>query len=285
MKRLSYLEEDEVGDVDDVVDGIVTDGDEFLLEPFRRRADLDALDGDPGITGSALGVEHLHGYALSCPLAESGDVGHVELARNTVEPQPRIEVAGDADVRRCIHAVGCDLILDHGFGLEVQVVLGGSADDGIGLEHHDAGMVFADAELVSRADHAERLNAADLGFLDLEIAGKDGAEGGEKDLLAGGDIGSTADHGDRLAVTGVHLRDVQVIGVRMRFAFEHFGHHYAGETSGDLFLFFDRIHLDAYRGDGIRHLGGSEIELKIVLEPIVRQLHIVSVFISSNLPG
>ena len=117
----------------------------------------------------------------------------------------------------------------------------------------------------------------DLGFLDLEITGKDGTEGGEEHLLAGGDIGSAADHGDRLAVTGIHLGDMEMVGIRMRLAFEHFGDHYAGETAGNLFLFFDRVHLDAYRGDGIRHLGGSEIELKIVLEPIVRQLHIVYV--------
>ena len=93
--------------------------------------------------------------------------------------QAGVQVACDAYVRSCVHPVGGDFILYDGFCLEAEVLLGGGAYDGIVREDHDACVAGAYSQLVLSADHTEGLDAADLGLLDLEVSGKDGAYAGE----------------------------------------------------------------------------------------------------------
>ena len=239
MQRLSDLEEHEIGDVDDVVDGIVTYREKLLLQPLGGRSDLDSTHGNAAVTRRPGRIKHLDGDPFSLAFPEGRDVGHMELAGYIIEPEPCIKVAGDADMRGCIHAVGSDLILNHRLRLKVEIILGRSTHDGLGLENHYAGMVFANAEFICGADHAEGLHSADLGFLDLEITGKDGAESREEDLLSGSDVGGAADHGYGIAVAGIDLGDVEMVRVGMRLALQDLGHDHTGESAGDLFLFLN----------------------------------------------
>ena len=139
-------------------------------------------------------------------------------------------------------------------------------------------MVIADAEFILGANHSERLHSADLGLLDLEIARKDGPDPGEKDLLAGSNVRSAADHGDQFTSTVIDLGNVEMVGVRMHDAFLHL-------RDNDLrtqFLFLgNRIHLNAYGCHGIRYLLRSQTALEIFLQPTVRKFHICSIFISN----
>ena len=168
----------------------------------------------------------------------------------------------------CIHTVGGDFVFDDGLGGQVQILLGRSAHGGVGRKHHYA-------ELVFRADHAERLHAAYLALLDLEVSWQHGADAGEEHLLAGGHIGSAAHDGKGLGAAVVNLRDVQMVRIGMGLAFQHFRHHHACEAAGNGFRLLQRIHLDTDGCHYVRHLLRRKVALQIIFKPVVRNLHIL----------
>ena len=155
MERLSELEEHEVGYVHDVVDRVESDRAEVLLEPLRRRSDLDSADGNSGISRSAGVLFYLYRDGLAFACLEGRDVRIVVFARDAVKLEICVDVPGDAYMRGGVHAVGRDLIFDHRVGLEVEEVLGVSADYRILRKHHDSVMGSTDSELVLGADHSE----------------------------------------------------------------------------------------------------------------------------------
>ena len=155
VEGLSELEEYVVGDIDDVVDGVVAYRDELFLEPLGGRADLDAADGDAGIQGGAGAVEDLDGDGLTLAGDFLRGFGLHQFAGN-------VEVAGDSPVGGRVHAVRRDLVFYDGLGPEVEEFLCGSARDGVFRKDHDPVMGRSDAELVLGADHAEGLDAAYL---------------------------------------------------------------------------------------------------------------------------
>ena len=59
MKRLAKLEEDEVGDINDIVDRLQAYAHKLFLKPLRRRGHLYALDGHATVARSTLGIEQL----------------------------------------------------------------------------------------------------------------------------------------------------------------------------------------------------------------------------------
>ncbi len=185
-----------------------------------------------------------------------------------------MEVARDPKMGSRVHAVRGNFIFNHRLGLEAQVVLCGHADFRIGRQHQDACMVIADSEFILGADHAEGFHAPDLRLLDLEAAREDGADPGEKDLLACRYVWSSADHGQRLGSPVIHRRDVQMIGIRMGFAGKYFSDHHSGQSAGNFLLLLHGIHLNADRRHRICDLSGAEIGFQIILEPIVRKFHV-----------
>lgn len=118
----------------------------------------------------------------------------------------------------------------------------------------------ADADFVLGADHAERLYAAELRFLDGEAlllpCGVEGcADGGHDYGLAGGYVGGAADNLQRSLGPGVDLADVHVVAVGMRFAGEHLADNHAAESSADRLDFLERVTFKAQRGQGLSQFG------------------------------
>ena len=274
MQGLSQLEQDEVGDVHHVVDGTQADGQQPLLQPFGRFLHLHACEGDARIPRSGGGIFHLYRNLLSGTLGKAGIVRTLQRARDAIVHQVGIQIAGDTPVGGCIHAVRGNFIFDDRLGLEVEVLLGGRSHHGFFRKDHDALVGGADSQLVLGTDHSEGLHAADLGFLDLEIAREHGSDAGEEHFLACRHVRGAADDRQRFTGSVIHGGDVQVIGIGMRFASEHLGHHHAGQAAGHRLRLFYAIHLDTDRGHCIRNLLRSHVHLKIILEPIVRKLHI-----------
>ena len=134
-------------------------------------------------------------------------------------------------------------------------------------------MAGAYAKLVLGTDHAQALDSADLGFLDLEVAREDGADLGEEDLLAGRHVGGAAYDLEQFSGAGIHLGDVQMVAVRVRLALHDLGDHDSGESAGDLLGLLHTVHLDADGSHRIRDLLRAEVTLQIILEPIVTELH------------
>jgi hypothetical protein len=122
----------------------------------------------------------------------------------------------------------------------------------------------ADAEFVLGAYHSAGLDSADLGLLDLEVSGKDGADLGEEDFLACSDVGGAADYADGLAGADIHRGDVEMVAVGVGLAGEDLGNYHSGETSGNLFGLFYSVNLYAYGCHGLRNLCGGEVTLQVI---------------------
>ena len=60
----SSLEEDIVGNINDVVDGAQTDGLESVLEPFGRLLDSHSSDGKARVAWASIGILDLDGDGL-----------------------------------------------------------------------------------------------------------------------------------------------------------------------------------------------------------------------------
>ena len=146
----------------------------------------------------------------------------------------------------CVYTVCGNFILNHGLILEAQVFLCGNADGGVFREYHDSVVAGAYSKFILCAYHSETLHAADLGLLDLEVSGEDGAKACKENLLACSHVGSAAHYGKGLRGTVVDGGDVKVIGVRMCFTGKNLSHHNALEAAFNHFLGFNAVHLYAY---------------------------------------
>ena len=86
----------------------------------------------------------------------------------------------------------------------------------LGREQQDAGVVVAEAELARRAQHPVRPLAPHLAPADLHAVGHGGAQRGQRHEIAGGHVEGAAHDLQRLAVAGVDVDQVDLVGVGMR---------------------------------------------------------------------
>ena len=99
MQRLAHFEENEIGNVDDIVDRVQADGKKLLLEPFRRRSYLYALDGDSLIFRRTFEVSHLDwNRTFTLAVLECGNIRICEFARYIVQSEICIQVSCYSDM-------------------------------------------------------------------------------------------------------------------------------------------------------------------------------------------
>ena len=128
-------------------------------------------------------------------------------------------------------------------------------------------------QLLRGAEHAERLDAAQLPLLDLELALRDErANLRERRLETRAAVRRTAHnlHG-LLAVR--HLRNVHVVGVRVRLTGQHLAHH---DLVAKRFRAggFNALHLQTGPRQTLSELLGLQVvNLYILIQPTDRQLH------------
>ena len=164
--------------------------------------------------------------------------------------EPGREVAGDAVVRCCVDAVGGQIDLEHIVVLELVVFGGGGAGSNLVGDDDDAVVRGADADLILGANHAERLDAADLRFLDCEGLVAFAVEGcayrSDDNCLTGSNIGRTADNLRRFAAgkTEVDGGDVEMVAVGMLLACQHFADDDTAEAAAYRFDFFNSAGLE-----------------------------------------
>ena len=201
VEGLTDAQEDEVGDIDDIVDGSLAGADQKGLKPIGRLLHLDIADGDTGISGTALMVHHIDMCgAIGASRFEGGVIGNAylgEVGGDTlllqVTPLLGEDIASHAIVAGSVDAVGGKFHLEAIVALDVEIFGGGSAGLHVGIDHDDAVVACADADFVFGAYHTHRLDAADLGLLDFDFliaVIEDSAYGGNYDGLSGSHIGS-----------------------------------------------------------------------------------------------
>ena len=259
-----------VRDVDHVVDGTRAGGDDALGKPLGAGGDLHAGDDAGDIAGAQLGIVDLHvdqGVDVAVVLDKLGqlDVG--------VAVQHRTGLAGHADHRQAVGAVGRDLAVDHDVGL-AGVLAQGHAHGGVGRKDPDAVVVRTHAQLALGAVHAAGLHAAQLALLDLDVTGQLGADHGNDDVVALVEVLSAAHdlqwHRVALPVdigsTHAHLGDPHVVRIRMGLLLEHHAGHDVVEALAHL---VDGLDLGTRAGVFLYKLGHVVGNVDHSLEPFI----------------
>ena len=259
---------DEIGDIDQRVDGAEPDGTQSLLQPGRRRAVL-----HPAHETQAEGqAERRRVGEVERHLDRTGTLTlhrHDRLLDEIAEAGGR-QVAGDAADAQRIRPVGRDGDVDH------RIVEAGI--DGIGLADRrilgqvdDALVVVGDAELALGEEHAVRFDAADDALLELHAgAGNVGAGRREDAGHAGARIGSAADHLDLRAVAGIDDADAQTVGIGMLLGGEHLGQAEGRILLGRVVNQFD---LQPDHGELVDDAVEGHRSVEMFLEPGEGELH------------
>ena len=193
VERLTQFVIDEIGHVDDVIDGIEANGPQAFLQPLRRRADFDAVDRHAAKTGAGSGV--LNGYLNRKVVAV--DPEGIDSRQVHVPAQEGFEVAGHAHVRGGVGAVGRQADFQTKVGFETKVFGRRGAVDQIGVQNQNARVTGSQPKFVFSANHAfgngppdfrffynKRFRGRSCGTRRVEFS----PHGGHHDFLSGGHV-------------------------------------------------------------------------------------------------
>ena len=144
-------------------------------------------------------------------------------------------------------------------------------------------MRSSDAQLVLGTEHAQRLDAADLRPLDLElllaaIGVEHRADRRAERLHSGPAVRSAADDLQRLARADIHRGNVQVVRIGMVRAGFHLGHDDTLQPAADGLDLLETLDFEADVREDADDLLGRKIGREVAFEPIIRNVHITLLF-------
>lgn len=157
------------------------------------------------------------------------------------------DVVGDAAHAEAVGAIGGELDLDAGVG-QAEVVGQRCADRGIVGQLQQAGSVVVETQFPGRAQHAVRLDAAQLCRLDRELTDL-GADGRQRRDQARARVRRAAHDLQRRGASGIDLANLQAIGLGMPVRRHDTGDNHAIER------FTERGHVLDLEADRGQHLG------------------------------
>ena len=265
VQRAAAVEGDEIGDVDQRVDGPEADGGEPLLQPVGRRAVLDAAHQPQAEGRAQFGrLDRHRDRAGEGALHRLGRVVLVGAERGGAE------VARDAVDARAVRPVGREIDFDDRLGrarpFHVRL-----ADRRVGRQIDDAVMVVGDHHLRFRQQHAAAFHAADLADFQRHVLTRDeGAGRREHALHAGARIGRAAHHLDRLAVADVDHADPETVRVGVLLGGDHVGDDEGLEQRR---LVLDVLDLEPDHGELVDDLGQRRVGVEVLFQPGQGEFH------------
>ncbi len=183
--------------------------------------------------------------------------------------EERAQLPRHAEERGAVAAVRRDGEVEHG-------VAGGDhigercAHGRGGVQHQDARVLVAEAQLPGAADHAVRDHAADLAALERPAVRQLGAGEGDRDLLARRHVRRAADDLERVALPDVHAAQREPIGVGMGIARHHEAHAQLGEVGPDP---LHGVDLESAGREALGDLLGRRRQIDPLGEPAERHAH------------
>ena len=270
VHRLTVLEHNVVGNINDVIDWTDAAGVQTLAHPRRGRLDLDILDNAGGVARAQIGVLDLDGHILVDVVAYALDLRGLDAER-TVEGS--CGLASQTDHAQAVRTVRGDLEIgnpvvqtEHLFDVLANRGAGGQEQDAVlaRIRHAAVGQT----EFLERAHHAVGRHAAQLALGDLYAAGQGGLMLCYRADLANGlgsNVGRAGNDLNGLAVAEVELADLEMVGVRM----VDNGQDLAGHNVFDLCAeVVDLLDLGAGHGQlGIILLRGDAGHIGIIRKP------------------
>ena len=268
MERAAKTDHDEIGDVDQSRDRLLTDRFQATLEPFRRRA-----IGDAGhalrIEGRA-GIGCVRAHIRASALRRDGG----QLADDRIERLERANALGRQIARNAAHAhailpVGRHRDFDDGI-VQPGIIGKGRADRRILGQFDDAVMILAQLQLARGAHHAVGFDTADRRDTQHHAIGRHRRAGkAEHADQARTRIGRTADDLQR-AIPSIDGQNLQLVGLRMRRSRQHARNFEAAQL---LCRIFDAFDLKADVGERHEQFIERGGRLKMILEPGQSELH------------
>ena len=221
VHRLTVLEHDVVGDIDDVVDGAHARRAQAHPQPQRRGPDLHVFDHARGVARAEVGRVDRH---LEVFVHVVAALAHDRRRYMCGAAECGGSLAGKPDDRQAVGAVGRDLKLDHRVRQQqrltdvgADLVGKGRAEDADAVLDGLGHVVRGQPQLADGAKHTERLHAAQLARLDVYAAGQRGVCLGDGDDRALENILRAGHDLDGLALSDIHRADLQVVGILMFF--------------------------------------------------------------------
>ncbi len=276
VQRLSQFEQDVIGHIHDIVDGIVSDGFQARLQPFRGGLHFYPFDAYPCIPYARLGALYLDGDACRIGVGSESLDGGQGIGDVLQLAQVSCQVAGNSQMGSPVHPVRGNVHLD-GIVIGNPVIFrGGHSHPGICRQDNDAVVRVAYADFILGANHAFRLFAAYFGFLDdklLVSVIKHRADGCYYHFLSCCYVWRPAYDRDEASVSQIHRRDMQVVGIRMVFASLHFADNQALQSSADGFELFITADFQTDGGQYFTNLFDAQVCFQIVVQPVQRYIH------------
>ena len=220
VHRLTVLEHNVVGNINDVIDWTDAAGVQTLAHPRRGRLDLDILDNAGGVARAQVGVLDLDGHILVDVVAHALYLRGLDAER-TVEGSRSL--AGQTDHAQAVRAVGRNLKIGNPV-VQTEHLLDVLANRGAGRQEQDAVLAriryaaVGQTQLLERAHHAVGRHAAQLALGDLHAARQGGLVQADRADLANGRrryIGCAGDDLHRLLLADIELADLQMVGIRV----------------------------------------------------------------------
>ena len=266
MQRPGAVVGHEVGDVDQRIDRAQADRGQPLLQPFRRRAVLDAAHQPQRKTRAQCGVLDRDLHRAGEFALDLLDTGILELAH----------VGGGKIARDAVHAgavlpVRRQVDLDHGIAEAGPLRVAG-ADRRVGRQFHDAVVIFRNLQFGRRAQHAAAFDAADGADAERDVlAGNEGAGRREHADQPRPRIRRAADHLHRRgAIAGIDHADPQAVGIGMLLGRNHARDR---EWRQRLGLVLDMLDLEPDHGELVGELFQRLVGVEMFLQPGEGEFH------------
>ena len=226
VQRLTQLEHHVVGDVDRSVDAAHVGAAQTFNHPQRRRlGQVDVTDDPAQITRAGRWGQHLDRTDFVVYRCNRSD--HRTGYRHGVQ---RADFTGQTGQGQAVATVRGQVDLDAGV-FQIQIHTEIFAHRRIGRQLHQTVVALTDLQLCLRAQHAVRLNATQLGLLDLEVARQLCANHGERNLQARAHVWRSAHDLEGFRAIA-DLAYAQLVGVRMLLGAQHLTHHHTTEYAG-----------------------------------------------------
>ncbi len=196
------------------------------------------------------------------------------LDRRLVARQPCRQITGHAIVRSRVDTVRGKVYLQHIIILNLEILSGRTTHKSLRFsrKNYDSVVRIAHADFVLGTYHTERLDTANLRFLDFKRRPvrtiKSCAYRGNNHSLPGSHIGRAAYNLHR-TFAKLHRGDMKMVAVGVLGASKNLAYDNAGKSSTDRFNGFHASRFKTYRGKSGRELFGGKLEVHIVLEPFI----------------
>ncbi len=261
---------EEVGDIDQHGNRAQADCLQPLLQPFGRRAVLDATDQTTGkgraaclclrSDGDADRVVELAGNRLAGQWLQGADALGCQITGNAVDAGTVATVRGQADLEHRIIQTG----IFHIRGTDRCIL----------WQVDDAVMLVRQLQLTLGAHHAVALDTANFGGFQGQVdAGHMGAARREHALETGAGIGCATDHLNDF-IAGIDAADLQLVGIGVLAGILDLGDT---ETTQLVRRVINAVDLKTERGQGHRQFLDRGRGVEIFTEPGKGEFHRVSI--------